>query len=44
MFISLGLYPSEKEGVNPRPLPYMQAFKDVISDCNLTDFGYLGDK
>jgi hypothetical protein len=38
------LYPFEKEGGNPRPLRYMQAFRDALTDCNLHDLGYIGDK
>ena len=38
------LYPFEKEGGNPRPQHFMQAFRQALDDCNLTDFGYVGDK
>jgi hypothetical protein len=37
------LYSFEKEGGNPRPETYMQAFRDVLNDCNLEDMGYSGD-
>jgi hypothetical protein len=35
---------SEKEGGAPRPLAYMQAFRDCLSDCGLDDLGFIGDK
>jgi hypothetical protein len=38
------LYPFEKEGGNPRPVHCMQAFRDALDDCNLSDVGYVGDK
>jgi hypothetical protein len=38
------LYQFEKEGGRARPANYMQAFRDVIDDCNLMDMGYTGDK
>lgn len=38
------MYPFEKEGGNVRPERYMQAFRDAVQDCNLTDFGYVGDR
>ena len=38
------LYPFEKEGGNPRPQHFMQAFRQALDDCNLSDFGYIGDK
>jgi mannosylglycoprotein endo-beta-mannosidase len=38
------LYQFEKEGGNPRPQHFMQAFKDALDDCNLADFGYIGHK
>ncbi|XP_071680095.1 uncharacterized protein [Lolium perenne] len=38
------LYPFEKEGGNPRPLHFMQAFRDALVDCDLSDLGYVGDK
>lgn len=34
---------SEKEGGNPRPPQYMQAFQQAIDDCDLRDMGYVGD-
>lgn len=33
----------EKEGGNPRPMQYMQAFQEAIDDCELHDLGFLGD-
>jgi exonuclease III len=38
------LYPFEKEGGNARPVQFMEAFRDVISECGLSDLGYSGDK
>jgi hypothetical protein len=35
---------SEKEGGVPRPLPYMQAFRECLSDCGLEELGYIGNK
>jgi hypothetical protein len=37
------LYSHEKEGGNPRPLHFMQAFRDALTDCSLEDLGYTGD-
>jgi hypothetical protein len=37
------LYSHEKEGGNPRPMQYMQAFRNALSDCGLEDLGYIGD-
>jgi hypothetical protein len=37
------LYSHEKEGGNPRPQPPMQAFRDVLTDCDLEDLGFSGD-
>jgi hypothetical protein len=37
------LFSHEKEGGNPRPQGYMQAFRDVLSDCELFDLGFNGD-
>ena len=37
------LFSHEKEGGNPRPQGYMQAFRDVLSDCELYDLGFSGD-
>jgi hypothetical protein len=33
----------EKEGGNPRPPSFMQAFREVMTDCNLEDFGFSGE-
>jgi hypothetical protein len=38
------LFSHEKEGGNPRPLNFMQNFRDVLTDCNLHDIGFLGDQ
>ena len=38
------LYPFEKEGGNPRPVLCMQSFRDVLTECGLSDLGYTGDK
>jgi hypothetical protein len=38
------LYLHEKEGGNPRPQQYMNAFRDALVDCDLKDLGYLGDR
>ena len=35
---------SEKEGGNPRPPQYMEAFQNAIDDCGLRDLGYIGDR
>ena len=35
---------SGKEGGNPRPPQYTQAFQSVIDDCELWDMGYIGDR
>jgi hypothetical protein len=37
------LYTHEKEGGNPRPQNYMQAFRDALSDCDFEDMGFSGD-
>ena len=37
------LFGNEKEGGNLRPQRCMQAFRDVLRDCNLDDLGYIGD-
>jgi hypothetical protein len=37
------LFSDEKEGGNPRPLNYMQAFQDALSDCGLEDMSFSGD-
>jgi hypothetical protein len=34
------LFSNEKEGGNPRPLNFMQAFRDALADCNFDDLGY----
>jgi hypothetical protein len=33
----------EKEGGNPRPQVYMQAFRDAMNDCELEDIGFVGN-
>jgi hypothetical protein len=38
------LYSDEKEGGNPRPDRMMQEFRNCLSDCELHDMGYSGDK
>jgi hypothetical protein len=37
------LYATEKEGGNPRPVHFMQAFREALSDCNLNDMDFSGD-
>jgi hypothetical protein len=37
------LFSNEKEGGNPRPLNFMQAFRDALADCNFDDLGYSGN-
>ena len=37
------LFSHEKDGGNPRPQHYMQAFRDALSDCELEDIGFSGD-
>jgi hypothetical protein len=37
------LYNTEKEGGQPRPQRYMQAFRDCLADCSLQDLGYTKD-
>jgi hypothetical protein len=37
------LFSSEKEGGNPRPQGYMDAFRDALMDCGLEDLGFSGD-
>jgi hypothetical protein len=37
------LFSHEKEGGMARPHGYMQAFRDVLSDCELEDLGFVGD-
>jgi exonuclease III len=34
----------EKEGGNPRPQVYMQAFRDAMNDCELEDIGFVGNQ
>jgi hypothetical protein len=36
------LFSDEKEGGNPRPQHYMQAFRDTLTECGLEDIGYSG--
>jgi hypothetical protein len=38
------LFSTEKEGGNPRPPSYMQAFRDALLDCELEDLGYMGEQ
>jgi hypothetical protein len=38
------LYPFEKQGGNPRPAHFTQAFREALVDRNLADFGYTGHK
>jgi hypothetical protein len=37
------MFSHEKDGGNPRPAIYMQAFRDALSGCNLEDLGFIGD-
>jgi hypothetical protein len=37
------LYSHEKEGEQRHPNPYMQAFRDGLSNCDLQDIGFIGD-
>jgi hypothetical protein len=37
------MFSHEKEGGNPRPNSFMQAFQDALTDCELEDLGYSGD-
>jgi hypothetical protein len=37
------MYSHEKEGGNPRPSVFMQAFCDALADCELEDLGFSGD-
>ena len=37
------LFLHEKEGGNPGPAQYMQAFQEAIDDCCLHDMGFIGD-
>jgi hypothetical protein len=38
------LYPFEKEGGRARPSQYLQAFQDTLTECGLSDLGFIGDK
>lgn len=38
------MFSFEKEGGNDRPNHFMQSFRDVIAECNLSDHGFIGDK
>jgi hypothetical protein len=38
------LFSHEKEGGNLRPINFMQNFRDVLTDCNLHDIGFMGDQ
>ena len=38
------MYPFEKEERRPRPAQFMQAFWDVVDDCQLSGLGFVGDK
>jgi hypothetical protein len=38
------LFSHEKEGGNPRPQNFMQAFRDSLIACDLHDVGYSGDR
>jgi hypothetical protein len=37
------LYNSEKKGGRPRSQRQLQAFHDVLSECELNDMGFTGD-
>jgi hypothetical protein len=37
------MFSHEKYGGNPRPEPFMQAFRDALDDCELEDLGFSGD-
>jgi hypothetical protein len=37
------LFSHEKEGGNPQPQGFMNAFRDVLMECGLEDLGYSGD-
>lgn len=37
------LYNHEKEGGNPRPRGYMEAFRDTLDSCDLHDIGFEGE-
>ena len=36
-------YNSEKEGGRPRSQRQLQAFHDILSECELNDVGFMGD-
>jgi hypothetical protein len=38
------LFSREKEGGNRRPHSFMKAFQDALTDCELEDIDFLGDK
>jgi hypothetical protein len=38
------MFSHEKEGGNPRPQGFMQAFRNVLDDCGLEDIGFTGDQ
>lgn len=37
------MFSSEKDGGNDRPHRFMQAFRDVLEECELEDIGFSGD-
>jgi hypothetical protein len=37
------MFSYEKDGGNPRPEPFIQAFRDALDDCELEDLGFSGD-
>lgn len=37
------MYPFEKEEGRPRPEHCMEAFRDAVDDCQLSDLGHEGD-
>jgi hypothetical protein len=37
------LFSTEKEGGNPRPQGFMDAFRDALMDCGLEDLAFSGD-
>jgi hypothetical protein len=38
------LFSHEKDGGNPRPQGFMQAFREALTDCDLEDIGFVGDR
>jgi hypothetical protein len=38
------MFSHEKEGGKQRPQNVMQAFRDVLSNCNLNDLGFVGEQ